>query len=183
MKLEETKKSSDLLVEGVLLTAYRDTVVLPDGGESVREWVKHPGASAVVPLFADGTTVLLRQFRYPPRRTFIEVPAGKLDVDGEDPADVALRELAEEAGLTAERLMPLGKTFPCIGYSDEVIYFFLAEGLSDAVAHTEDDEFVEPFRLPFAEAVAMARRGEILDAKSEIAILRAAPVLDARNAV
>ncbi|MEM8558306.1 MAG: NUDIX hydrolase [Bacteroidota bacterium] len=182
MDLTETKKDSDLLVEGVLLKAYRDTVVLPDGGESVREWVKHPGASAVVPLFADGTTVLLRQFRYPPRRTFTEVPAGKLDIEGEDPAEVAQRELQEEAGLAAGRLTPLGKTYPCIGYSNEVIYYFLAEDLADVRSHTEDDEFVEPFRLPFAEAVAMARRGEILDAKSEIAILRAAHYLAEREA-
>lgn len=181
MDLTETLKDRELLVDGVLLKAYRDTVRLPDGGESVREWVEHPGAAAVVPLFADGTTILLRQFRYAPGRTFIEVPAGKIDKEGEAPAEVAVRELAEEAGYTAATLTPLGETYPCIGYSNEVIYLFLAEDLSEAPSETEDDEFVEPFRLPFAEAVAMARRGEILDAKSAVALLRAGAVVAARG--
>ena len=181
MDLTETLKDRERLVDGVLLKAYRDTVRLPDGGESVREWVAHPGASAVVPLFADGTTILLRQYRYAPGREFIEVPAGKIDREGEDPAEVAVRELAEEAGYTAATLTPLGETYPCIGYSNEVIYLFLAEDLSEAPSGTEDDEFVEPFRLPFAEAVAMARRGEILDAKSAVALLLAGVVVAARE--
>lgn len=182
MDLTETKKDRELLVKGVLLTAYRDTVTLPDGEESVREWIQHPGASAVVPLFEDGTTILLRQFRYAPGREFVEVPAGKIDKPGEDPSEVAVRELEEEAGYTATTLTPLGKTYPCIGYSDEVIYLFLAEGLTEAAAETEHDEFVEPFRLPLSDAVAMAQRGEILDAKSAIALLRAGAEVAARSA-
>ncbi len=182
MDLTETLKDRHLLVDGVLLRAYRDTVTLPDGETSVREWIEHPGASAVVPLFEDGTTILLRQYRYAPGREFIEVPAGKIDKPGEDPADVAVRELEEEAGYTAQTLTPLGPTYPCIGYSNEVIHLFLAEDLSEASAELEHDEFVEPFRLPFAEAVAMARRGEVLDTKSAIALLRAGAEVEARSA-
>ena len=181
MDLTETLKDRDLLVEGVLLKAYRDTVTLPNGKESVREWIDHPGASAVVPLFEDGATILLRQYRYAPGLEFVEVPAGKLDHAGESPEEVAVRELEEEAGWTAARVTRIGKTYPCIGYSNEVIYLFLAEGLSRAEAEAEADEFVEPFRLPFAEAVAMARRGEISDAKSAVALLRAADFLEARD--
>lgn len=180
MDLTETMKERALLVDGVLLKAYRDTVTLPDGEESVREWIAHPGASAVVPLFEDGTTILLRQYRYAPGREFIEVPAGKLDHEGEAPEEVAVRELAEEAGWTARRVTRIGETYPCIGYSNEVIYLFLAEDLERADAETEADEFVEPFRLPLAEAVAMARRGEVLDAKSAVALLRAAAFLEER---
>ncbi len=180
MDLTETLKDRELLVDGVLLKAYRDTVTLPDGETSVREWIDHPGAAAVVPLFEDGTTVLLRQYRYAPGREFIEVPAGKIDEPGEDPAAVAVRELEEEAGWTAKTLTPLGPTYPCIGYSNEVIHLFLAEDLSAAPSGTEDDEFVEPFRLPFAEAVARARRGEILDAKSAVALLRAGAEVEQR---
>jgi ADP-ribose pyrophosphatase len=95
MELTETFKSREELVRGVLLHVFRDMVNMPDGTEAVREWIAHPGASAVVPLFEDGSTVLVRQFRYPPRRTFLEVPAGKLDVEGEDPVEVAHRELME----------------------------------------------------------------------------------------
>lgn len=177
MDLTETLKHREPLVDGVLLKAFRDTVTLPDGKESVREWIEHPGAAAVVPLFEDGTTVLLRQYRYAPGREFIEVPAGKLDVEGEAPAEVAQRELAEEAGLRAGTLTPLGATYPCIGYSNEVIYLFLAEDLETTDGETEHDEFVEPFRLPLDEAVAMAHRGEILDAKSAVALMRAGAVV------
>lgn len=179
--LTETRIAREELVRGVLLHAFRDTVRLPDGGESVREWIHHPGAAAVVPVFDDGSTVLLRQFRYPPQRVFLEVPAGKLDREGEPPEEVALRELAEEAGYTAARLTPLGPIYPCIGYSDEVIHLFLAEGLTPAAAVAEHDEFLEPVRMPFAEALAMARRGELLDAKTALAVLRAAEVLAARG--
>ncbi|MDX1531005.1 MAG: NUDIX hydrolase [Rhodothermales bacterium] len=181
MDLTETLKDREQLLDGVLLEVYRDTVTLPDGNESVREWIKHPGAAVAVPLFEDGTTVLLRQYRYPPRRTFIEVPAGKLDVEGEAPEEVARRELEEEAGYTARRLTRLGETYPCIGYSDEVIHLFLAEDLSPKRADAEHDEFVEPFRLPFREAVEQARRGEILDAKSAVALMVAGAYVERRE--
>ena len=180
--LTEHPLESEELVRGVLLHAFRDTVRLPDGTTSVREWVRHPGAAAVVPLFADGSTLLLRQYRYGPRREFLEVPAGKLDRPGEPPEAVAARELAEEAGLRARVLHPLGATYPCIGYSDEVIHLFLAEGLSETAGGTEDDEFVVPVRLPFHEAARRARAGEIADAKSCVALLRAAAFLDERGA-
>ena len=181
MNLVEKRKSRALLVEGVLLKVYRDTVELPDGGESVREWVKHPGAAAVVSLFEDGSTLLVRQYRYPPQREFLEVPAGKLDVEGEAPEAVARRELEEEVGHTAARLTRVGETYPCIGYSDEVIHLFLAEGLSPLRRDAEHDEFVVPVRMPLAEAVARARRGEILDAKSALALLRVQAFLEDRD--
>ena len=181
MDLTETPLSSQTVYDGVLLHVRRDEVRLPDGGTSVREWIAHPGASAVVPLFEDGTTVLLRQFRYPPRREFLEVPAGKFDHEGEDAEDLASRELEEEAGLRAERFTYLGKTYPGIGYSDEGIHLFLAEGLSDGEAGSDDDEFVEPVRLPLAEAVRKARAGEILDAKTCVALFLAQAHLDARD--
>jgi ADP-ribose pyrophosphatase len=182
MELKETFKSREELVEGVLLHVFRDTVTMPNGTEAVREWIAHPGASAVVPLFEDGSTVLVRQFRYPPQRTFLEVPAGKLDMEGEDPEDVARRELEEEAGFSAKKLTSLGKTYPCIGYSNEVIYLFLAEDLEEAESELEADELVEPVRMPFAEAVAMAKRGEILDVKSAIALIRAGEEVASRAA-
>src|SRR5690606_21568022 len=153
MDLIEKKKSRALLVEGVLLKVYRDTVTLPDGGESVREWIAHPGASAVVPLFPDGSTLLVRQFRYPPQREFLEVPAGKLDREGEDPTEVARRELEEEVGYTADAPAHVASTYPCIGYSNEVIHLFLAEGLRRQDAEAEPDEFLDPVRMPLAEAV------------------------------
>lgn len=181
MDLTETCLESQAVYEGVLLHVRRDRVRLPTGGESVREWIAHPGAAAVVPLLPGGDTVLLRQFRYPGRREYLEVPAGKFDRPDEAPEALARRELREEAGLTGGRWTRLGETHPGIGYTDEVIHLFLAEEVAEAEAAPDDDESLIAVRMPFAEAVAMARRGEILDGKSTVALLLAAAHVDARE--
>lgn len=179
--MQEEQISSEQILDGKLLKVFRDEVRLPDGGTSVREWVKHPGASAVVPLFEDGSTLLVRQFRYPPRRTFLEVPAGKLDREDEDPAEVAARELEEETGWKATRFTPLGSFYPTIGYSDEVIHYFLAEGLTRGTFEPEEGETLEPLTVAFDEALAMVQRGEIRDMKSYTALSLAARHLDERE--
>ena len=179
--MQEEQISSEQVLDGKLLKVYRDEVRLPDGGTSVREWVQHPGASAVVPLFEDGSTLLVRQYRYPPRRTFLEVPAGKLDYDDEDPAEVAARELEEETGWRADRFIPLGSFYPTIGYSDEVIHYFLAEGLSRGQFEPEAGENLEPLTVPFDEVLEMLQRGEILDMKSYTALSLAARYLEERR--
>ena len=176
MNLEEKTLHSEQLIDGKLLNVLRDSVRLPDGREGVREWINHPGAAAVVPLFEDGTTLLVRQYRYPARRAFLEVPAGKIDEEGEDPIEVAARELEEETGWRAARFTKLGALYPAIGYSNEVIHFFLAEGLTKTEQDLSDGEFLEVERLAFEEAVAQARRGEIEDMKSVVALLYAAQV-------
>ncbi|HEX8299136.1 MAG TPA: NUDIX hydrolase [Rubricoccaceae bacterium] len=180
MDLTEQSLSTEPVFDGALLHVRRDRVRTPSG-ESVREWITHPGAAAVVPLYADGTTVLIRQYRFPPRREFLEVPAGKLD-PGETPEVAAARELAEEVGLQASDWTPLGPTYPAIGYSDEVIHLFLAEGLDDAPGTADDDEHVVPVRMPLAEAAAQARRGEIADGKTALALLLAEAVVAGRKA-
>lgn len=173
MELKEVAVSSELLVDGILLKAYRDRVRLPDGQTSVREWVAHLGASAVVPLFADGTTCLVRQYRYAPQRVFLEVPAGKLDHPGEAPEDVALRELEEETGYQAKTLHALGSFYPCIGYSNECIHVFVAKDLQHKQQNLDAGERLEVVRLPFAAAVEKARRGELLDMKTALILLMA----------
>lgn len=172
--LSETSLSSEQLVDGVLLTAFRDEVRLPDGETSVREWIDHPGASAIVPLFEDGRTLLVRQFRYPPRRTFLEVPAGKLDEPGEDPEEVAARELEEETGWRANRFERIGAAYPCIGYSNEVIHVFAAYDLVRGSQSLAEGEFVEVVEMPLDEAVARARSGELKDMKTVTALVYAA---------
>lgn len=172
--LKETEVSSEQLIEGVLLDAFRDEVRLPDGDTSVREWIDHPGASAIVPLFDDGRTLLVRQFRYPPRRTFLEVPAGKLDEPGEDPEVVAARELEEETGWRAGRFEKVGAAYPCIGYSNEVIHVFTAHDLERGTQALADGEFVEVIEMEFEEALARARRGDLKDMKTVTALVYAA---------
>lgn len=181
MDLTETPIRSEAVYDGVLLHVRRDMVRLPDGGESVREWIEHPGASAVLPLFEDGSVLLIRQFRYPPRQEFLEVPAGKFDRPEEDPLDLAKREMAEEVGLVAERWTQLGTTHPCIGYSNEVIHLFLAEGLTEIEADVDEDEFVDPVRMSLADAVELARTGQVLDSKSALTLLLAQAELDRRS--
>jgi ADP-ribose pyrophosphatase len=172
--LTESQLSSQQLVDGVLLKAFRDEVRLPDGGTSVREWIDHPGASAIVPIFPDGRTLLVRQFRYPPRRTFLEVPAGKLDAPDEDPVEVADRELEEETGWRAGRFERLGAAYPCIGYSNEIIHVYAAYGLERGEQDLAAGEFVEVVDMPLDDAVARARAGEIKDMKTITALVYAA---------
>ena len=176
--LTETSLDSESVFSGRLLHVYRDQVTLPDGSTGTREWIDHPGASAVVPLFEDGTTMLIRQFRFPPRRTFMEVPAGKFDTPNESPKEVARRELKEETGLDARTLVDAGSFHPCIGYSNEVIHVFVARNLSQGEQSLSDSEFVEPVRLPFSEAVARARAGTLNDMKTITALVRAQALIE-----
>ncbi len=171
-KLEETRISSETLVAGILLKAWRDQVRLPDGTTGIREYIRHPGAVVLVPLFPDGSTILIRQFRYAPGKTFTELPAGKLD--GKEPPEKAVqRELAEETGYTCRRMIPLADFYPCIGYSDERMWLYIVIGLEPAEAKTDDDEFIIRERMPFPQAVQMVYDGEISDMKSMLGILLA----------
>lgn len=181
--LFEEALSSDQIVDGVLLKAFRDEVRLPSGDTAAREWIDHPGASAIVPILEDGRTLLVRQFRYPPRRTFLEVPAGKLDRPGEDPEDVAARELEEETGWRAERFVSLGEAYPCIGYSSELIRIFAAYDLERGEQDLADGEFVEVVEMDFDRAVTKARRGELKDMKTVTALVYAAAHVDETTTV
>ena len=173
LDLTEKKVSSEQVLDGELLKVYRDEVELPDDATSVREWIDHPGASAIVPLFEDSTTLLLRQFRYAAGKTFLEVPAGKLSQKEEDPEKVAARELEEETGWQAKRFTHLASLQPAIGYSNEVIHFFLAEQLVQGKQDLEDGEFVETVTMGFDKAIAKAKEGKVLDMKSFAALMLA----------
>ncbi|WP_083750315.1 NUDIX domain-containing protein [Rhodohalobacter halophilus] len=171
MKLKETTVSSRHVFDGALLQVYVDDVTLPDGSESTRDWIKHPGASAVVPVFEDGSIMLLKQFRYPPRKLFIEVPAGKID-PGETPESTALREMEEESGLSCKNLVQVGSLFPAIGYADEEIFVFVGWDLESSVKQTDDDEFLINHKIHFSEALRMIQTGELKDAKTITAIIQ-----------
>lgn len=178
--LTEGKIRSEQLLDGQLLKVYRDDVRLPDGSTTVREWIDHPGAAAVVPLFEDGTTVLVRQYRYAAGQAFLEVPAGKTD-EGEALEEVARRELEEETGWKAARFTAIGAAHPAIGYSNEVIHFFLAEDLHRGATNRDAGEFMELVTVDFEEVLAMVRRGDITDAKSIAALFYAEHYLARRT--
>jgi ADP-ribose pyrophosphatase len=149
-----------------------EDIRLPDARRFTLGILKHPGACAVVPLLADGSVVLLRQYRHAVRETLWEIPAGKLD-PGEGLEACARRELEEETGYQAGQLVPLGSIFVTPGYSDERIHLYLAQDLQAGRQALMDNESIQCVSLPLTEAVRMAEQGEISDAKSVIGLLRA----------
>jgi ADP-ribose pyrophosphatase len=170
-KLIEKKRSSDQVYDGKLLKVFVDEVELPDGSSSTRDWIKHPGACAVVPIFDNGDILLIEQFRYCCKQVFIEVPAGKIDKN-ESPDKTAERELKEETGILADNIHYIGHFYPAIGYSDEVIHIYAAKNLKVEHQNPDDDEFVTLLRIPFTEAMQMIETGEITDGKSIVCLQR-----------
>lgn len=167
---------SDEVFSGQLLHVHRDRVRLPDGHESVREWIAHPGAVVVVALLDNGKLLFERQYRYPLRQVFVELPAGKIDA-GEHMLDTARRELREETGYKARTWWHLGTMHPCIGYSNERIEIFLAQSLTYIGHELDDGEILEVIELGIHDALLSVRDGEITDAKTITALLWAEKVL------
>ena len=158
--------------EGIIVNVNVDLARLPDGKERFREVVEHPGGVCVLPVDGDGTTFCVRQFRYPMREHLLEAPAGKLEL-GEEPLTCAVRELSEETGFTAGRLIPLGRYYTSPGFSTECLHLYLALDLSRGDAHPDDGEFLDLVRLPYTELLEKVRAGEIVDGKTAIAVLQA----------
>lgn len=153
-----------------------DRVRYPDGSNGELEMIRHPGAAAVVPVLsdpdgADPLLLLLHQYRYAAGGTLWEIPAGRLDRPGEDPAACAHRELEEEAGVTAGHLAPLTSIWTTPGFTDEVIHLFAATDLRSTTPQREHDEFIEVAAKPLSDVLAMIRSGEIRDAKTVVGIL------------
>ncbi|MBO6523055.1 MAG: NUDIX hydrolase [Balneolaceae bacterium] len=171
-ELVEQKLSSKEVFKGKLLHVFYDEAMLPNKAVGTREWIKHPGACAVVPVFENGDIMLIRQFRYPMSQIFWEVPAGKIDT-GESLDKTAFRELEEEAGLISDSFEYVGHFYPGIGYSDEVIHIYLAWNLKTVEQNMDEDEFVLKERIPFKDAIGMVHSGEINDGKTVICLLRA----------
>lgn len=167
----ETRNRATLF-EGLVVNIEQMEVRIGEKGWHTYQIVRHPGGVAVLPLHDDGTVTLIRQLRPAVGAVMLEAPAGRLD-QGEGPAECGARELAEETGLAAERLEPLGVLFSSPGVFDEVIHLFLATTLSETEAVPEAYEEIETVRLPLAEAVRMAQDGRISDGKTIVLLLRA----------
>jgi len=174
--LTEHTLSSEVIYDGKLLHVRRDRVRLPDGGMADREYIRHPGAVAIIALLDNGELVMERQFRYPLGRDMIELPAGKID-PGEPPLETARRELLEETGYIASEWRHLATMHLAIGYSNEHIEIFLARGLTQKQAELDDEEFLEVFTLPLSRALEWVREGKITDAKTLSGLLWAEKVL------
>lgn len=169
---EETTIQSQLIFDGKVLHLYKDDILLPNGGTSMREYCKHGGAVCVVPLTKEGEIVCVRQYRYALQRVTLEIPAGKLDSPNEDHLSAALRELKEETGYTPGKMTPIGDLATSPALLTEIIYMYLAEDLTEGETNPDDDEFIEFVKIPLEDMVQMIISGEIQDSKTQAAVLK-----------
>jgi ADP-ribose pyrophosphatase len=175
--LIETQVATEQVFDGVLLDVRRDQVRLPNGRTATREYVVHPGAVAIIPIFDSGELLLERQYRYAPGAELIELPAGKIDA-GESTLETARRELLEETGYEAGSWAYVTTIIPICAYSTERIELWLARDLRHVGRRLDDDEFLDTFPLPLADALSWIREGRIVDAKTIVGILWAEKVLN-----
>ena len=180
-RLVETCASSSLIFDGKVLHVYVDEINLPNGARGVREYIKHLGAVAVLPLTDAGEVICVRQYRYAVGDVLLEIPAGKLDFAGEDRRLAALRELREETGARCERLTSLGVYLGSPALIDEKIDLYLAEGLTFGERDLDEDEFLDVVRIPLADLVDMAMAGKLPDGKTQLAALRVWELLRRRE--
>lgn len=172
MELTEKTLSSEKIFDGRILHVRRDTVLLPNGHESTREVVDHPGGVCVLALDGQQRVLVVSQYRYPYEQMLTELPAGKLEY-GEDPAQAAVRELREETGAVAGQFESLGELYPSPGYCGEIIRMYLARDLSFGDTDPDEDEFLNLERVPFEQMVERVLSGELKDAKTIAAVLKA----------
>lgn len=177
MHLDEKTLSVEEIYNGKIIRVTKEKVELENGEMSFREIVHHSGGVCVLPIDEDGNIYFVKQFRYPYKAVLLEVPAGKRE-EGEDPLTCGARELKEEIGASAEKIVSLGKLYPTVAYDTEIIYMYLATGLSFGDTHLDDGEFIDIVKMPFEKAYKMVLDDEIPDAKTQIAILKARELLN-----
>lgn len=173
----EKQIRSTRVFDGKVLDVRKDDIILPDGKPAFREYCKHIGAVCVLPLTDNNEVVCVRQYRYAHGRVMLEIPAGKLDSHGEDFIQAALRELREETGALCWRLEFIGDIIPSPAVLGEVIHMYLARGLSFGDTDFDEDEFIEIVKMPIEKMVEMIMNGEIRDAKTQTAVLKAYYIL------
>lgn len=171
-ELKEVQTASKLVYHGKILDFYTDTVRLPNGHTASRELSRHVGAVCVVPMTDDGRIIVERQFRYPLDQVILEIPAGKRDSKAEPPEEAARRELREETGIEPKELVCLGTYYPAAAYSDEVIWMYLARGLTFGEQKLDDDEFLALEAMPLSDLVQEIAKGNVPDGKTQAAVLR-----------
>jgi ADP-ribose pyrophosphatase len=172
----EKTLSSSKIFSGKLLQVYKDAVELPDGHQSIREYIKHPGAAVIVPSLENGQILMVRQYRYPVHRVMLELPAGKID-PGETPEQTVKRELSEETGYQTTHLSQVCQIHTCVGYSDELLYLYWADHLKPESRQQDPDEAIEVIKISIDQALKKVHCGEITDAKTVIGLFWAEKIV------
>ena len=177
MDMTEKMIERKTIFEGRIINVYNDTVVLPNGKHSTREVVEHHGGVCVAALTERNTLLFVRQFRYPYGKVLLELPAGKLE-KGEEPLAAGLRELEEECGVVAEKVIPMGEVYPTVAYCTEIIHLYLAKGLKKTHQHLDEGEFLSVEEIELSKAVELVMNGEIADSKTVALVLKTARLLE-----
>ena len=169
--------SSEVLVQGRAFKVRRDTLKTPDGHQTKLEIVEHGGSVVLLPIDSDGNLLFVHQYRHAVGRDLMELPAGTRD--GEEPfEECAAREIREETGMEAGRLLKIGGFYLVPGYSTEFMGVFMATELKENPLQADEDEFLQVEKIPLKQAIEMAEQGRIQDAKSLAALLLARPHLE-----
>ncbi len=170
MKMKEKLHKRRIVYDGKIVKFAVDTVILPDGKKAVREYIRHPGAVAVLPFLPGGKIILVKQYRFPVNKSTYEIPAGKLD-GKESSLKCVKRELEEETGFKAEKIKKIFSFHPTPAFGTEIIHIFLAEKLRKGQHKPDHDEFLETNIVSFETAVRWISEGKITDSKTVIALL------------
>ena len=172
-----TVNQRNTLRQGRVFDVTLENVTLSNGTCLDMEIIRHPGAAAILPLTDDNAVIMLKQYRHAAGQALWEIPAGTVE-HGEETSECARRELVEETGYRARQWESLGCVLPVPGYSDEKIDLFLARRLESAVQQLDSDEMIEVHTIPMNIVISMIDRGDINDAKTVVAVFRAALRLD-----
>ena len=175
MSFNEKTISSEIKYKGKILNLRIDTVESVNG-ESTREIVEHSGGAVVLPLLPNKNVVMIRQFRKPLERDVLEIPAGKIE-QGESPEETAFREFQEETGYKANNMTLLTKMYPSVGYSEELLYIYLATDLEPGETDFDENEDIDTYSYHIDDLYEMVMEGKIQDAKTQVAILMTVELL------
>ena len=177
MNLTETTINSKLVFDGKIIKVFLDDVKLPNGNTAFREYIKHNGGVTICAITEERELLFVEQYRYSYKEVVLELPAGKLE-KGTSPLENGKRELLEETGATGVQYMSLGKMYPSAGYCGEIIHMYFCKVDSFSQAQPDQDEFVNFVKIPIDKAVEMVLNNEIPDAKTQIAVLKTALLID-----
>ena len=180
MEYWEKRIDGEEKYKGIIVRVVLDRAELHTGKIVKREVVEHPGGVGVLPVDEEGNCYMVRQFRYPFQRTMLEMPAGKLEY-GEEPLPAAMRELSEETGFTADEIVELGSCCSSPGFCTERLHLYLALGLHAGASHPDQDEYLNVEKIPLETLSQMVMKGEIDDAKTIVAVLKAEKILRSRR--